>query len=120
MSPSDPHPCTADWNDTLNSSEHYQKLLFVQRHKCVGTYCMRKRKRPDGTEYGQPYCRFGFPMNFQCRSSIIFNEMPCGAVRASFISKRNDPLLNQHNTMHLKSWMANCDLQIVLDEEQAI
>ena len=117
---SHPHPCAADWNETRNSKVQYQKLLFVQRHKCVGTYCMRKKKRPDGSEYGQPYCRFGFPLNLQCTWSILFDEMEGGGVRANFICKRNDPIMSQHNKMHLQSWMANCDLQIVLDEEQAI
>ena len=28
--------------------------------------------------------------------------------------------MNQQCKMHLLSWMANCDLQIVLGEEQAI
>ena len=51
-----PHPCCADWNETRNSTEHLQTLLFVQRHKYVGTYCIRKKKPTDGTEYGQPYC----------------------------------------------------------------
>ena len=61
-----PHPCCAYWNETWSSTEHYQKLLFVQRHKCVETYCMRIKKCPDGSEYGQPYCQFGFPLSFKC------------------------------------------------------
>ena len=47
-----PHPCCDDWNETQNPTEHYKKILFVQWQKCVGTYFIRKKKRPDGTEYG--------------------------------------------------------------------
>ena len=46
--------------------------------------------------------------------------MEGGGVRANFISKRNDPIMSQHNNMHLQSPMVNCNLQIVLDEEHAI
>ena len=115
-----PHPYFADWNGTRNSTEHYQKLLFVKRKKCVGTYCMRKNKCADVIEYGQPFCRFGFPLDFQCTWSILFNEIKGGGVRANFVSKRNDPLINQHKKMHLQRWMEICDPKIVLDEEQAI
>ena len=59
----EPHPCSADWNNVRNGNEHYKSLICVQRHKCVGTYCLRSKKRADGTEYGQPYCRFGFDSN---------------------------------------------------------
>ena len=33
---------------------------------------------------------------------------------------RNDTLMNQYCKFHLQSWMANCGLQVVLDEEQDI
>ena len=36
------------------------------------------------------------------------------------MTKRNDPRLSQHCKMFLKIWLANCNLKIVLDEEQAI
>ena len=82
----------------------------MQWHKCVGTYRMRKKKIPDKTEYVQPYCQFGFPLNFQFTWSILFNEIKGGGVISNFISKCNDPLMNQHNKIHLQIWMANCDL----------
>ena len=81
---------------------------------------MRRKRRENGDEYGQPYCRFSFPLDLHGRSQIVFSEIAEGGVRASFVSKRNDPRLNQYCSMHLRSWLANCDLQIVLDEEQAI
>ena len=116
----EPHPCSADWQQVNSDDQHYSELIAVQRHKCVGTYCMRKKKRTDGTEYGLPYCRFSYPKDLHGRSRIEFSEIDEGAVRASFVSQRNDPRLNQYCSMHLRSWLANCDLQIVLDEEQAI
>ena len=66
---------------------------------------MRKNKFPDVTGYGQPYFRFGFPLNFKCTWSILFNEIKGGGVRANFISKYNDPLMNQHKKMHLRILM---------------
>ena len=36
------------------------------------------------------------------------------------MTKRNDPRLIQNCKMFLKIWLANCNLKIVLDEEQAI
>ena len=36
------------------------------------------------------------------------------------MTKRNDPRLIQNCKMFLKSWLAKCNLKIVLDEEQAI
>ena len=79
-----PHPCRVDWNDTKNPHEHYQKLTCAQRHKCVGSYCMRKKKQQYGTEYGRPYCRFGFTLGFQSTCSINFTELETGVVCANF------------------------------------
>ena len=61
----DPHPCAANWEQVRNDSNHFARLVSVQQHKCVSTYCMRKKKRSDGQEYGQAYCRFGFPKNYK-------------------------------------------------------
>ena len=49
MRMNDPCPCSANWNDTQYDPNHFQKLLNVQRHKCVGKYCLRKNKHSNGT-----------------------------------------------------------------------
>ena len=46
--PPEEHPCAANWNEVGQTEIHYKKLIVVQRHKCVGTYFMRRRKRPNG------------------------------------------------------------------------
>ena len=84
----EPHPCSVDWNDSKQDSTHYHKLLAVQQHKCVGTYCQRRKQRLDGTEYGAPYCRLGFPCDLTAASTISFDEPEGGGVRAVFTSKR--------------------------------
>ena len=38
-----PHFCCADCNETKNSQEHYQNLVSVKRHKCIGTYYLRQK-----------------------------------------------------------------------------
>ena len=81
---------------------------------------MQRRKREDGTEYRAPYCCFQFLMDLHARYQIKFEEREDGSVKVSFISIRNDPRMSQHCKFHLQSWFANCDIQIVLDEEQAI
>ena len=58
-------------------------------------------------------------IEFKCTWIILFNENRFGGVRDNFIGKLNDPLMNQH-LIFLQIWMENCDLKIVLDEEQAI
>ena len=60
---------------------------------------MRRKRRENGDEYGQPYCRFSFPLDLHGRSQIVFSEIAEGGVRASFVSKRNDPRLNQYFTI---------------------
>ena len=115
-----PHPRCADWNNTKNSQKHCQHLKFVQWKKCVGTYYLHQKKRTDGTEYGDLYFLFRFPLDFHCKRSIEFIEMENGRVRDNFLNKINDPHMNQHCKMHLQSWMYNWYLQIVLDEEQSI
>lgn len=81
---------------------------------------MRRKKRDDGTEYGAPYCWFTFPKDLHARYQIKFEEREDGSIKVSFISICNDPRMSQHYKFHLQSWFANCDMQIVLDEEQAI
>ena len=69
----------------------------------------------NGKEYGEPVCRFDYPLYIQAISSIVFNELGNGAVRDNIVSKRNDPRLNQNCKMHFQAWMANWDMNIVLD-----
>ncbi|HEY0652265.1 MAG TPA: AAA family ATPase, partial [Chryseosolibacter sp.] len=118
--PREPHPCQADWNDTRDDPEHYKDLLTVQRHKCTPNYCQRQRRNANGDPIGETFCRFGFPKPLRAKSRIEFEEYDNGSVRVKFVSTRNDQRMNQHNKMLLCTWKANCDMQLVLDEEMAI
>ena len=92
----DPHPCSANYEQVKDDADHYKRLLGVERHKCVGTYCMRRRKNPQGVEYGDPFCRFGYP-SYLCASALLeFEDLDNGAVRAKLYSMRNDTRMNQH------------------------
>ena len=71
-------------------------------------------------EYYEPVCRFDYPLDIQAILSIVLNELGNWVVRANFVSKWNYPRLNQHCKIHLQACMANFDIKIVLDEEQAI
>ena len=66
-----PNPCSSNWNDMQYYPNQFQKILNVQRHKCVEKYFLRKKKRSYGTEYGEYFCRFGFPKNLAATSEIL-------------------------------------------------
>ena len=118
----DPHPCSAVWEEKqVCVDEQYQELLHVQQHKCTPNYCLRRRtNRQTGAEYGDPACRFSYPKDLCRTSRLTFQKVGENGVRASIQTVRNDPRINQHCRFHLNSWYANCDMQIVLDEEQAL
>ena len=86
----DPHPCAADYNEVKNDDAHFVRLSGVQRHKCVGTYCLRRKKDENGREYGETYCRFGFPLKLVGKSRLEFVEMDNGSVQAKKFTTRND------------------------------
>ena len=33
-----------DWNEICHGKSNYQRLLMVQIHKCIGSYCIRMNK----------------------------------------------------------------------------
>ena len=46
----------------------------------LGRIVFAAKREADETEYGQPYCRFGFPLNFESTSKIDFTELEGGCV----------------------------------------
>ena len=100
--------------------EHYQNLVFVQRHKCFGTYFLWWGNARSEHNMASHTIKFRFPLNFQWTWSIEFFEMVNGGFKADLPSKINDPRMNQFFKMHLHIWIANCDLNIALDEKEAI
>ena len=98
-----PHPCSISIEAARRNPNYYQELTIFQCHKYVSHYCMQRRKKEDGTEYGAPYYRFQFLMDLHARYQIKFEEREDGSVKVSFISIRNDPRMSQHYKFHLQS-----------------
>ena len=108
-----PHPCTLNvtsLGDT-DDSDYHDIVNTVQRHtRCSPTYCLRKKPGQQ-----EQKCRFDYPRPLQQASTLEFEKLPDGTVRASLTTKRNDPRLNAHNHLMIQHWRANVDLQIIVD-----
>lgn len=88
-------------------------ILFqcTMRHKCVGSYCLRRHKKS-----GKVECRFGFPLDRADATYIDFELDADGFPSGLKIKlKRNDPFSCSHAGMQLLFNRGNCDMQIVLD-----
>ena len=80
----------------------------VQRHKCSSAYCLRKRKKRDGTGYTEEeYCRFYFPKRTHSTAILTRDLNPGYYV---FDAARNDPLLNAFSAAITVGWLANTDV----------
>lgn len=108
----DPHPCSIPTENVLDLDEDYSNLInTVQRHtRCSTAYCLRRKP-------GEPdlKCRFKYPQPTQSNSTITFERLGDGTIRATLTTKRNDPRVNSHNRLLLQNWRANVDLQIIVD-----
>eukprot|EP00475_Leptophrys_vorax_P027414 TRINITY_DN390_c0_g1_i3.p1 TRINITY_DN390_c0_g1~~TRINITY_DN390_c0_g1_i3.p1 ORF type:complete len:1263 (+),score=286.93 TRINITY_DN390_c0_g1_i3:1057-4845(+) len=106
--PPDPHPCSLPPDE----SDFVEIFKAVQRHHCVSTYCIREKS-------GEYKCRFNFPKPLHTESRVHFEEQE-DAVRVTFLSKRNDPRSSLYNPDQLKTWRANVDIEVILNEESCI
>ena len=105
------HPCIISIRNEVDLEEDYHNLTnSVQRHTRSAAYCLKKKS-------GQqtPQCRFSYPRPTQTESTIEFEKLGDGIIRATLLTKRNDPRLNSHSRLLLQNWRANVDLQIVVD-----
>lgn len=109
-----PHPCTQGFSDIPSSSldtDYHSLLNCVQRHtRCNAAYCLRRR----GTNQ-EAVCRFGYPKECSAVTSITFENLPNGHIKATLSTARDDPRVNSHNRIMLQHWRANVDLQIIVD-----
>jgi len=64
-------------------------------------------------------CRFHYPIEKTEATHIEFTETGA-SVKAHIHIKRNDEYLNIHNRLILEHWLANVDMQIILDKEAAV
>ena len=79
-------------------------LNRVQRHtQCSKDYCLRLDKATQ-----QWRCRFGFPKETRDASEIVADTK--GVLE--FLSRRNDPLLNNFHVLIILFWLANMDLHV--------
>ena len=88
-----PHPCAMKMSDINSASidSDYQLLVnCVQRHtRCSASYCLRQRNAQQ-----EPSCQFGYPMEYSSHTSITFERISTGEVRAKLTIARNDPRVN--------------------------
>ena len=107
-----PSPCTQNLGDIDPSSlaTDYQDLVnCVQRHtRCNTAYCLRKKNSQE------PKCRFGYPIECTPATTISFEQLPNGQIKATLTTHRNDARVNSHNRCMLQNWRANVDMQIVV------
>ena len=108
----DPHPCAQKLNEIANLEDDYEALVnCVQRHtQCNPSYCLKSTNSQD-----QPKCRFGYPIDCIPHTTLSFEELTTGEIRATIATARNDPRINPHNKQMLRHWRANVDLQIIVD-----
>ena len=111
----DPHPCSLDYK-TIPENERdklYENIVnCCQVHKCkpASGYCKK---------HANDECRFGYPKDKCLATHIEFIET-AGSVKANIFLQRNDSFINTHNRLILENWMANVDMQIILDQAAAI
>ncbi len=107
------HPCAQKFGDIpLSALEaDYQSLVnCVQRHtRCSASYCLRRKNNQE------PACRFGYPKECTPQSSISFEKLNNGQIKATLTTARNDPRINSHNRLMIQHWRANVDAQIIVD-----
>jgi len=97
--PSAQHPSTLSYTHR----ELAQLLNRVQRHTRCTSYCLR---RPKGApKEAELVCRFKYPKDIRELSEVIKDER--GLLQ--FVTKRNDSVLNEYNTVQILGWRANVD-----------
>ena len=111
------HPCTRhplyisdsyeDYNDSVNTVERYTK--------CNAAYYLRKRKGQN-----QSQCRFNYPHPLQSQMTTEFEELLNKRIRAKFVTKCNDLLINSHSELLLQYWRANVDVQTIVGIEDCV
>ena len=89
-----PHPCSVLPLEIRDVDEDYHLLVnTVQQHtRCSTAYCLHKKPGQQETT-----CRFEYPHEEQTSSTIVFEMLENGTVRATLATKTNDQRVNSHN-----------------------
>ena len=99
-------------DDHLNDDYH-DLVNSVERHsRCSAAYCLRRKCGQQ-----EATCRFDYPRPEQQSTDINFEQLQDGTIRATILTKRNDPRVNSHNRVMLQNWRANVDMQVIVDVE---
>ena len=113
--PQNSHPCSKQFHelvqneDTIWSIELAELLGACQRHTRCTYYCLRKQ--PNGTLK----CKW-FPKDLSDKTFITFDDSKGpNKIKVKLVTKRNDPKLNNFNTLQISTFRGNCDIQAVLD-----
>ena len=107
-----PHPCAISIQNVSDLDEDYHNLTnTVERHThCSTAYYLRRKSGQQDLQ-----CRFDYPRPTQTSSTINFERLADGTIRATLTTCCNDPRVNSHNRLLLQNWRANVDLQIIVD-----
>ena len=117
------HPCAKKHKnipDSERNNDYSDLVNTVQRHThCSTKYCLRHEPNKEGL-----YCRFKYPFDCCSETRLEFQQMHTKdksvQYKASIVTRRNDPRLNNHQKIQLEGWRANCDIQVILDYHACI
>ncbi len=89
------HICNKSYTEVEDYNQDLKDLIATcQRHtRCSAAYCLKTGRR------GKQECRFGYPKPLQAETTITMVEGD-----PVLTTKRNDPLVNDHNTTQISSW----------------
>lgn len=97
------------------NNDYADLLNMAQQHtNCSTNYCLRNKGNQS-----QLKCKFNYPFENSANTRLEFEEVHSEGdkvrYRAKFVSKRNDPRVNNNQQLQLQGWSANCDIQVVID-----
>ena len=127
--PPDHNPLALDLNEVVQSEggipeQHVYLVNRLALHQC-SSYCLRyRRKKPTENEDGpKKYCRFHFgdldPETKKSSGKEIhpFNAEITNGDHPRYEGPRDHPRHVQHVRLRILSWLANCDSQVLIDQD---
>lgn len=108
-----PHPCSVNIEkpEDATDQDYHNLVNTVERHtRCSTAYCLRRKQGQQELK-----CRFDYPRQELCASTLTFERLENGSIKATLTTKRNDPRVNSHNRLMIQHWRANVDIQMIID-----
>ena len=105
------HICNKAYAEVKDYDQDLKDLIATcQRHtRCSAAYCLKTGRG------GKQECRFGYPEPLQAETTITMVEGD-----PVLVTKRNDPLVNDHNTTQLSTWRGNVDMKVCVSRRKVI